>query len=306
MNNRAEKGNISFPLLLSCCFLTLMVSLISYFVIEQYADQLHRLRLLQLRSLAGSAIVALAQQSTLEEGTQRLGAVTLYPGKLSATLDYGYIKSSDNSFKYLYTRAATKQESAGFQKTFFTPSQELQQLAQSYGLIATYGITNSKYIPQGLLYTSNGNFAVPSLDLLASYGTTSLDLEDLHSNGGNSSFVLNNNTASTTRLTYASAMPITKGNLLLASRGNILLEKNFQASDRLILISDPGTITLEDNVTLNSALIISGGRLTIGKNCKINGILMCRDRISFQGNCNISQDANVVAPFASFITSRLE
>lgn len=306
MNKSPHKGSIGLLLLWCCCFITLIVSLASYFLTEAHRLQRQKLQQLQLRTLAGSAIIHLAQQSTLQEGTHRLGAVTLYPGKLSATLDYGYLKSRDNSFNFLYTRAATSQDSSYFQKSYFQPSEEIYSLTQNYGVIATYGITNSKYLPQGTLYTSNREFTLPSFELLEQFSQSSLDQEAWHANGGRGSFILIRNSTTPTRLSYVKETPIVGGTLLLASRGDLILEKNFHASEQLILITDRGIITLEDNVTLNKALIISGGRLTIGKNCKINGIIMAHDRIVLQGNCNITRDTDVVAPFVSPIISSLE
>lgn len=306
VNKPYTRGSISLSLILICCFLSLIAVLIMYLFQEAYETKLLQIRLLQLRTLAGSAITNLAKQSTLEEGTHRLGAVTLYPGKLPATLDYSYQVSNDKCFAHLSTRAATSKEYSRFQKFYFYPSWELQQLAEAYGIVCTYGVKNSQYLPQGTLYTSNGNFNVPALDLLTVYGKTSLDQEEFLNNGGNGSFVYINSSSSQTRLPYVAATPVTKGTLLLASHGNILLEKNFHAADRLILITDRGTITLEDNVTLDAALIISRGSLTIGKNCKLRGSFMVQDRVVLQGSCKITQDPSVVAPFESPITSLVE
>ena len=304
--SKAIRGSISLVLLFGCCFLAALIALISHSITQEYEKQLQQLQFLQLRTLAESTIAGLAQLSTQEEGTHQLQAVTLYPGKHCASLSYSYFTSTDSCFSVLTAQAETKNAQANFQQLKFIPSDTIQSLANSYGVIASYGITNSKYLPEGTLYTSNGNFTVPELSFLAAYGRTALDLEELHSNGGNGSFIYIENSTAQTRLTYNASLPVTKGTLLIASHGNILVEKNFQAPNRLILLTDQGTITLEDNVSLQSALIISKGRLTIGKSCKLRGIFMAQDRIVLQGSCTITQDTDVVAPFVSPIHSFAE
>ena len=296
-----QRGSCALLALLVCGFLAAVALVELYFAAATYTKHELLLEQLQLRTLAGSVMQGLAQTADAESPQ----SFVLYPGQKTATLTSTSTSSTDSSFSELRVTAATARSQAVCQRLTFTPSPELQALAQSYGLIASYGITNSNYLPDGTLYTSNTKITVPSVDFLEERASTTLDLDDLHQNGGNHAFVYLPDSSTTYQLTYSKDEPRTQGALLIATPGHVTIADNFNFSGLLILITKRGAVTLGKNVTLDSALIISKGRLTIGSNCKLTGIFMAQDKIVLDGTCKLTQDASVVAPFSSYITSVL-
>lgn len=138
---------------------------------------------------------------------------------------------------------------------------------------------------------------MPAINFLANIAHKDFDMTTLHENGFTNKIYYLSQEAT---LTYLTTAKTTKGSALLAGKSGITIQKDFKATDHLIIIAN-GSVTLKDNVTLNKALIIAKGNVVLGKGCKINGVIFSNSTIKLQGSGTYTHDASVVADYASAI-----
>lgn len=289
----SSKGSFSLVYLVVIIYLTLFAQLMLQHLKNDYERSYTYVQGLQQRRLCGSVINWLV---TNQKGPGTLHfTYTFPPSKDVALVEGEHSVSSDAFFDYYYAQVQLGNNNQKLYRLGFYPSQELKNYGQQYMFISKYTPTGTNYLNDSTLYTSMGSFSMPSLSFLSDKASTTLDMQAIHENGFSNNIVY---LQQATTLTYLSTAKQTKGNSLIACTRSITLQKNFRATDRIVLISNE-SITLQENVNLANALIIAKGNVVIGKGCRINGAVFSSSTIKFQGSGTFTKDTSVVADYVS-------
>lgn len=91
-----------------------------------------------------------------------------------------------------------------------------------------------------------------------------------------------------------------KGNGIFFNRSPIIF-KTGSSSEGLLWLICGNTVYIQDNVNLNKVLIFADGKIIIGKNVSINGIMVSTYDIEVGENFNYTKDSSVLEPFVSTI-----
>lgn len=91
-----------------------------------------------------------------------------------------------------------------------------------------------------------------------------------------------------------------KGRGIFFNRSPIVF-KTASSNEGLLWVICGNTVYIQDNVNLNKVLIFADGRIIIGKNVSINGIMISTYDIEVGENFNYTKDSSVLEPFVSTI-----
>jgi len=291
-----NKGSFSIIYLAAILYLIIFAQLMLQHLRNDYERSSAYIKDLQQRQLCRSVLNWLIKNYP-NEGELRFN----YPistAKTSFTVEGKHLISDDSMLDYYHCNVYLDHSSHRLRRLGFYPSQELKNYGQSFMFISKYTPTGTNYLTDGSLYTSKGSFNMPTISFLSDKDTIGLNMQTIHENGFSNNFSY---LSQATTLTYSSTAKITNGNSFIACTRGLTLQKNFQSTGRLILISNE-SIILQDNVNLSKALIIAKGNVTIGKNCKITGLVFSSSTIKFQGKGSFTRDTSVVADYVSPIS----
>lgn len=290
-----SKGSISFIYLIALLFLSLFAQLMLLHLKNDYERSFAYAQAQQQRRLNSSLMHWLLAQQP--EAGEFSFTYTTPAAQQEQSIAGQHIFSDDQSFDYYSAQVYSSNASHKLYRLGFHPSQELQSLGRDYMFISKYIPTGTEYLTDSSLYTSTGGFTMPAISFLSNKAGIYLEMPSIHENGfaNNCTYLKQAST-----LTYSGTAPTTKGKALIACTKSLVLQRNFCAPDRIVLISNE-SITLQDNVSLSNALIIAKGNVNIGKNCKINGIVFSNSTIKFQGSGTFTHDTAVVADYVSAI-----
>ena len=290
-----SRGSISFIYLISLFFLTLLAQLMLLHLKNDYERSFAYAQAQQQRRLNSSLMHWLLANQP--EASEFSFTYTNPATQQELTLEGQHSFSDDKSFDYYTAKVSSGNASHKLYRLGFYPSLELKSLAADHMFISKYTPTGTEYLTDSSLYTSEGSFTMPAISFLASRASIAIDMQSLQENGFPNNFTYLNQATSLPR---SGTAPVIKGTALLACKRSLVLQKNFCAADRIIIISGE-SITLQDNVTLSNALLIAKGNVNIGKNCTINGVVFSSSTIKFQGSGSFTHDTSVVAYHVSAI-----
>ena len=89
-----------------------------------------------------------------------------------------------------------------------------------------------------------------------------------------------------------------QGTAVIATEGSVIIESGCQFFDKVIFISK-GNIIIKDGVKLPQVLLLAYGKVTIGTDCQLGGVVFSDSNIELLGDSIFVHDENVVAPFSS-------
>lgn len=290
---RHSKGSICFIYLIALLFLSLFAQLMLLHLKNDYERSFAYAQSQQQRRLNGSFMHWLL--ASYPEVGEFSFTYTNPATQQELTIAGQHIFSDDKSFDYYTAQVSSGNASHKLYRLGFYPSQELKSMAADYMFISKYAPTGTEYLTDSSLYTSAGSFTMPAISFLASRASIAIDMQSLQENGFPNNFTYLTQAVSLPR---SGTAPVIKGTALLACKRSLVLQRNFCAADRIILISNE-SITLQDNVSLSNALIIAKGNVNIGKNCTIKGVVFSASTIKFQGSGSFTHDTSVVADHVS-------
>ena len=287
-------GSISCVALCGFLFLAILSQLLLIRCRNDYERTIAYCHSIAQRQLCASVLRWSLQQP--EDAFNLVLEHTLNPGSIPASLTLQKEKSADAMFASWKVQSLAgngKQQRLNY--VVFYPSTEIREIAAQHMFSSRYAPTGGEALPDGSLYTSGGSFTMPQLSFLSQRVPSVLDLDFLHGCGFSNSFLYLTKDAS---ITYSSTAKITKGDECLASTGRLTFKEGFHATGRLIILSN-SSVVLEDNVTLEKALIIAKGNVTFGAGCRVNGAVLSGSTIKFQGLGTYTHDTSVVANYVS-------
>lgn len=296
---KTNRGSISLLTLLICSFLATSSLIFSYFLQHEYQQHLTFLRSQQLQLLGTSALEFLQKQEAMPTADSILLTTTLYPHAVPATLSYAKLQGRDGQIiqHKLLARCQAIRHILSYHS--FTLHPDNLELAQSYGIISAKKVVGAEYLPEGRTYTSNREFIFPQTSFLTNNSVT-LDVAEVRLNGFDGLLHYTPSINQTLTIQYnSSSNKKIHGPGIIIAKGSIVIKKNTILPDSLILISEAGTITLEENVTLGKALLFSHGAMTIGAGCQVNGLVFANNSVLINGPISFTKDIESVARFIS-------
>lgn len=290
---RSSRGSFSLVFLIGVFFLTIFAQIALIHVKYSYESTVNYAHGLQLRYLVNSFGKWLAKQP--DQNQELHYSTILTPGNSTIRLEGQHSNSTDKCFEYLQVEAATSANRQSLTRWSFTPTQDQQALGAQYMFISRSVPIGSEFLANGNLYTSQGSLTLPDISFLKDKAHSTLNMDWLHDYGFDNNFTYFSNNLT---LTYDTTAKTTKGNSLLASANSITIKKSFTAPDKLVIIAK-GSVTIEDYVTLGNVLIMTNNSVSIGKSCKINGVIFSGGKITISGKGTFTHDASAVASFVS-------
>jgi hypothetical protein len=100
-----------------------------------------------------------------------------------------------------------------------------------------------------------------------------------------------------TPLTFSKNLKV-YGTAVIATEGSIIIESGCQFFDKVVLVSK-GNITIKDGVKLPQVLLVAYGKVTIGTDCQLGGVVFSDSNIELLGSSKLIHDGEVVARFSS-------
>ena len=280
----SAKGSISLPCLLAALLLALSAQLCLLYAVKGYEAEKDFLRGQQLRLLCGSVLQAIGQKPQ-PAGTQLCYEGELQPGNepVKVTSESSY--SSDGQIDYLKVSAVAANHVGAVQRLHrlrvsFSP--EMRKLA-SKSVLAGRSLTGGEYLQQAALYTSTEEVRLPQISFLQNKRTT-------EENGLSARFYY---LRSNTSLILGSKG--LQGATLIANKLSINTAPGSYYTDRIVLISEEGDITLGDGTKMAQALLLAKGTVTIGAGCQLNGFVLA-DKIVLRGTADLTPDTGAVEP----------
>jgi len=91
------------------------------------------------------------------------------------------------------------------------------------------------------------------------------------------------------------------GDGILAFADNATIGDNTVFTGRIIILADRN-LRIGSHVKLENALLLCRGKLTIGSDCVINGLVMVQQNAILDGNSMVTGDREVLEPFNSIIS----
>lgn len=301
------RGSVYLAVLCGCLFLTVLGQLALLYAGHSYEKALSFYRTYQLRLLAESALTACDSLSDAlgDSGELELARVVLQPGSRQAIVTLRQNVSSDDCFRQLAAQAeladadsisASEVGSQLLQRLELTLPPSVQELAAAYGLVCSGSLSGAEYLSEGALYASGREVCLPQTDFLAGRAVSTLSADEVADIGLVRHFYYLTDGGT---YTFAAGQRVW-GSAVVAVAANTVLSLGEGCSfrDRVIFICC-GPMKIGANVTLAQALIIAGGKVTIGSGCQINGVILSGGNIEIKGPLALTQDETVVAPFSS-------
>ena len=287
----SAKGSISLPCLLAALLLALSAQLCLLYAVKGYEAEKDFLRGQQLRLLCGSVLQAIGQKPQ-PAGTQLCYEGELQPGNepVKVTSESSY--SSDGQIDYLKVSAVAANHVGAVQRLHrlrvsFSP--EMRKLAAK-SVLAGRSLTGSEYLQQAALYTSTEEVRLPQISFLQNKCAASLNKRTTEENGLSARFYY---LSSNTSLILGSKG--LQGATLIANKLSINTAPGSYYTDRIVLISEEGDITLGDGTKMAQALLLAKGTVTIGAGCQLNGFVLA-DKIVLRGTADLTPDTGAVEP----------
>lgn len=301
------RGSVHSAVLCGCLFLTALGQLALLYAGHSYEKALSFYRTCQLRLLAESALTACGSMSGAlgGSGERELARVVLQPGSRQAIVTLRQNVSADGCFRQLAAQAeladadslsASEEGSQLLQRLELTLPPSVQELAAAYGLACSGSLSGAEYLPEGALYASGREVVFPQTDFLAGRAVSSLSASEIADIGLVRHFYYLTGGGT---YTFAAGQRVW-GSAVVAVAANTVLSLGEGCSfrDRLIFICR-GPLKIGANVTLAQALIIAGGKVTVGSGCRISGVILSGGDIEIRGPLALTRDETVVAPFSS-------
>ncbi len=295
----SKRGNISIALLIIGLFLVTVAQLAMVYVQRNFQFQEEYWRGRQLRLLCSSAMEALAEKD-LPEGSAVFVEAQLQPGNIPVEVTTNVEFSKDRLFKSLEVKAQAAELAHCLRNLQFQLSEEALAQAQQYMLISGKEVLGTEYLSDDGLYTRVEEVAIPQIDFLknttvAKRSISDLGMEDVKLYGLDKRFYYLNNAS--TPLTFTKNLKV-YGTAVIATEGSVIIDEGCQFFDKVIFLCK-GNITIKQGVKLPQALLIAYGKVSVGTDCEIGGVIFSDGSIELLGASRLTHDANVVARFAS-------
>lgn len=291
-----ERGSISFACLLIALLLLVLAQLLTLWCAREAAKVDSFFKDEQLRLLCGSVFMAIAQRQW-PAGDYVWYEGSLQPGQTAVKVSGNSSYSADGLLDRLEVQAATAETTFKLRRLQLRVNSSQQRLAASYALVSS-SLTGAEYLTEAVNYTSTDmeEVTLPKVAFMKGSCATALTNTEVATEGLSGLWYYLSS-GSELKLTTTERI---KGPSVLVNKGSITLGAGCSYPDRLVLISESGNITLQQQASLGRALIMAKGSITVGSGCRINGLLIA-PRIYLQGSSEFTPDASVVAPFASVV-----
>ena len=294
-----SRGNISVVLLGIGLFLAAVAHLVMVCVVRTTQLEMENLRDRQLRLLCSSVITRLAQQE-LGSGECTPVTLTIQPGNVPATLVSNVTYSDDGCFCYLGARVEAEKQSHHLRHVKFQLNEEMQEQGKRFVLISRKPLIGSEFLSEESIYTSTEEVNIPQIEFLKNSSDvkrsiSDLSMEDVKLYGLDKRFYYLSNAS--TPLTFSKNLKV-QGTAVIATEGSVIIESGCQFFDKVIFISK-GNIIIKDGVKLPQVLLLAYGKVTIGTDCQLGGVVFSDSNIELLGDSIFVHDENVVAPFSS-------
>lgn len=298
-NGGQSRGSISITLLIMCLFLTLAAQLALFISGREWEHTLKYFQNRQLRNLCYSAMKA-ANPEDFAPGHGNLAEVVLNPGGKRARLSYISKYSGDYFLHYLEMEAALLQDKYAVQRLHtcsFTVPDALVSLASHYPLVYKTNLEGKEYLSGTGIYTSSEEVAVPQISFLKGIGIKLVNDEEISKQGLNRRFYFIDSDNTVRRFNFTGGRRF-YGSTVFTSSGSISIGNGCSFPDKIVFVSERGSIDIGSNVQLDSAIIIAKNKVRIGAGCRIRGVIYA-DSIAIEGTSQFQTDENFVAHFSS-------
>lgn len=298
-NKGQSKGGISLILLITCFFITLIAQLALFVSDKEFKHTLRHFHNRQLRNLCYSAMTAVNTRD-FPAGSETIAEVTLQPGGERVNLNYTSKYSNDCLLQYFEIEAASLQDKYAVQRLrsySFNVPEQLVRLASRYPLIYRTNLEGKEYLSGTEIYTSSEEDMIPQISFLKGFGLDPVNDEEISRQGLNKRFYFVDSDNTVRRFVFTSGRKY-YGSTVFTTSGSISLGNGCSFPDRVVFISEKGSIDIGSNVQLDNVIIIAKNKVKIGDGCRIKGVIYA-DSISIEGNSVFLTDENFVAQFSS-------
>lgn len=227
----------------------------------------------------------------MDEPIEHAGLL-LQPGNLAVNLTH--YKEEAGNFTYYRTQvtAPGKGLTQVRKRLVWRPPEELISLSP-YALATP--LLSPHHLQQPTLYTSTGKLNLFDLELAARHGRGLPTREDLEAQGfGHHLYYLPSGTYT------IRAQGTHPGKAALVGPGRLVLEAGCKIKGPLLVINKGG-ISLGSGCSLEAAVLLSEGPITLGANSSLKGLCYSSQSITLQEGVLVEPEADLVAPFASVL-----
>lgn len=262
----------------------------SFYFFNNAKNQTKYVEGLQRRELAYAVMNNLLQED-ITEAARDSSEFVLQPNQTKLQLTKSVDFSSDNHFKICKVQVKSGDEEFNLCQQSFIPTEEMQSLAANYAFCPKSALssTTKKYIGD-TTYFKASTFNIPK------YGECKFllfDLDEVKHYGFPSSILYHSGNLTLPKMNYA-------GDVVLIVTGDLEIATGATFSGRTIFIVG-NTTTINKNVTMNDAFLLSYGAITISANCKITGHLRTNFGINLKGNGTFVTKEDAGRPFNSVV-----
>lgn len=294
-----SRGSISLTMLIMCFFLAFLAQLALHVSNKEFEYSLKHFQNRQLRTLCYSAMSA-ASPRDFAAGNGSLTEAKLEPGGEKIRLSYTSRYSDDSLLQYFELEAAALNDKNAVQRlrvcNLILP-EKLVNLASHYPLIYGSRLEGKEYLTGIEIYTSSEEDMVPQIGFLKGIGINPVNDEEMSRQGLNKRFYFVDSDNTVQRFLFTGGRKF-YGSTVFASSGSISIGNSCVFPDRIIFISERGSIDIGSNVQMNNAIVIAKNKVRIGEGCRIKGVIYA-DCICIEGNSSFLTDENIVAQFSS-------
>lgn len=288
-----SRGSAAVILLVTGLIILFITQLFVLYTAREYEKQAAYLHSSQLRLLARSWMTALSGKE-VPPGEKIWLQTVLYPGRVTAQVSSNTACSRDETVKYLEISAKSPSEEHKIRQVSFVLNDSYRDMAQKYAVISGKNITGTEFLPDGVLYTSNKEVSLPAPYDLSPWSINELPAEILRQEGlGRRFYYIDDYNG----FTFAAGMEVC-GSGLIAADGKITVGSGCRIAGPLILIA-AGKITVQDDCCLDNVLLLSKKSIVIGRDCRINGVMISEGDIEFMSDVDFTHDEKMVALFSS-------
>lgn len=290
------KGSISLTCLLLSLLLILLATPVLLWLGREAAQEREFLRGQQLRLLCGTVLKNKSRQ-LVPAGSYVWYDGVLQPGAEGVQVTAASSYSNDGLLNYLEVAARPAKQSGAVQRLHrlkISFSEAQQHLAGRCVLVAQT-LKGAEYLPAGAIYiqASEEEVKLPQFSFLAGKAASNLTTNDIAVTGVSANcYYLPSGT-----LKVAAKQKV-HGTSVIVNKSGISIGAEAHFPERVVLASESSSITLNQNVRMDKALVMAKGTVTIAAGCNIQGLVIAK-QIILQGASTFKPDTEVLSEFTT-------
>lgn len=290
------RGSIALP----CLFISLLCAAFIVPVLlwsgREIAHEQEFLRSQQLRTLCASFMQQKSRHA-VPAGSYSWYEGVLQPGAEQVSVLGKSSYSSDGLLNHLEVAAQPAKNVGAVQRLHrleLSFSEQQQRLAGRCVLVAQT-LKGAEYLPSEALYiqASEEEVRLPQFSFLSGKAIKNLTAQEMTATGLNACFYyLPSGTLK------PAAKQVVHGASVVVNSASISVGAQAHFPDRLVLVSENSSMALGQGVRMDKALLMAKGNITIGADCKIQGLVIAKN-IILQGKVTLIPDEEVTQSFST-------